>query len=633
MLSARLRRWWPLLLPPLMLLPGIGVFPYPAADARFSDFAVSHFPNALYIQRTLVNDHVVPFWSDLIMSGYPFYADPLSGLHYPPGWLALLFPLPFGLNLTALLHLVWGGVGMALFLRRLGLGARPALLGALAFQLMPKLWGHYGAGHLTLFYAFQWLPWLLWSALRSRVDGARHGLNLRADASNLLQPALFLALIFLADPRAVTYCGLLWLAFEFAYSQSAWKTAVRVAGQGLVALLLSAPLLFPLFGFLTHSTRSLMTPADVLAFSLPLTRLLGLLVPDFGATAEWVVYPGAAVIVLALAALLGRAPRSWLWGGAAAVALLWSLGEALPFAETLAGLPFVSLLRVPPRAVFVAGFALAVLAAHGFQQLLDGVAESTVRRLRLAIVGLAGLSLALAALVFAVTGALDAGFIWSAAVFSTLAALLLAYLAGRLTAPRFALAIFVLLAADLAAVDSSLFAMRPAQEVLAEGREVAEWLAAQPGEFRVYSPSYSIPQQTAADLGLHLADGVNPLQLAAYAEFMDRATGIPRTGYSVTIPPFDGDPTTANASFTPDARLLGELNVRYVVAEFPIDAEGLEFLNQFGRTHLYENQFASGFSDVGNATEGFPPELATGLVASLFGLLSLAFLPLMRVRR
>ena len=66
-----------------------------------------------------------------------------------------------------------------------------------------------------------------------------------------------------------------------------------------------------------------------------------------------------------------------------------------------------------------------------------------------------------------------------------------------------------------------------------------------------------------------------------------------RSGYSVTIPPFPAgsDVRTALSDTTPDARLLGRLNVRYVVAEFPIRAEGLVEQAHFGSTFVYENQF------------------------------------------
>jgi hypothetical protein len=110
--------------------------------------------------------------------------------------------------------------------------------------------------------------------------------------------------------------------------------------------------------------------------------------------------------------------------------------------------------------------------------------------------------------------------------------------------------------------------------------------------FRVYSPSYSIPQQTAALYNLQLADGIDPLQLSAYAKFMDKATGVPATGYSVTLPPFaSGDPQKDNEFFIPDARQLGLLNVKYIAAAYNLNSDGLNLIAQFGETRIYENQF------------------------------------------
>jgi hypothetical protein len=100
---------------------------------------------------------------------------------------------------------------------------------------------------------------------------------------------------------------------------------------------------------------------------------------------------------------------------------------------------------------------------------------------------------------------------------------------------------------DWGALDRTLFAPRPAQVVLAEGDQLAKYLASQPGHFRVYSPSYSLPQQTAAYYHVELADGVDPLQLQSYVSFMQSASGVPSNGYSVTLPPF-AEPAEARPS-------------------------------------------------------------------------------------
>jgi len=150
---------------------------------------------------------------------------------------------------------------------------------------------------------------------------------------------------------------------------------------------------------------------------------------------------------------------------------------------------------------------------------------------------------------------------------------------------------------------------RPLAEVQAPGAQTAGYLAAQEGLFRVYSPSYSLPQHTAARFGLELADGVDPLQLAAYADFMQAATGVHLEGYSVTLPPFRGPPATANASALPDPARLGLLNVRFVAAEFDLNVEGLAPRARFGETRVYENLLARPRAWVQPDTAAFSPEI------------------------
>ncbi|MBI4769226.1 MAG: hypothetical protein HY784_02130, partial [Chloroflexi bacterium] len=155
----------------------------------------------------------------------------------------------------------------------------------------------------------------------------------------------------------------------------------------------------------------------------------------------------------------------------------------------------------------------------------------------------------------------------------------------------------LLLLADQLSFAPTVLEARPQSVAFAAGQEAARFLAAQPGPFRVYSPSYSLPQQVAAQYGLAQADGVNPLQLADTAAVMSLATGVtpdPAAPYSVTLPPFPvtGDPATANAAALPNARALGLLNVGYVLSAFPLAAEGLAARGEVGGATLYHNDFA-----------------------------------------
>src|SRR5690606_18215979 len=125
----------PLLLPVLILLPALGGFPYPSAEAAYSDLTISHYPNAIFLRRSLAQGEI-PLWSPAILGGAPFAANPLSSLWYPPAWLALVLPLPFAFNLLVVLHLLWGSWGLYRLLRPAGLGHIPALFAGTAFAAL-----------------------------------------------------------------------------------------------------------------------------------------------------------------------------------------------------------------------------------------------------------------------------------------------------------------------------------------------------------------------------------------------------------------------------------------------------------------------------------------------------------------
>ena len=193
----------------------------------------------------------------------------------------------------------------------------------------------------------------------------------------------------------------------------------------------------------------------------------------------------------------------------------------------------------------------------------------------------------------AVSGGVAFNLAWGAGAV-ILAALWIAMgVNGRLNPRVWLTLLFLFSMLDLGVFDRQAFSPRPAQEVQDDGLPAAQFLAQQPGVFRVYSPSYSLPQQTAQKAGLELADGVDPLQLSAYVTFMERASGVPPAGYSVTLPPFaNGDPQRDNAGYHPDPQQLGLLNVRYLAASFDLSNPNLKLLENLNGTRIYENLVA-----------------------------------------
>lgn len=592
----RISRFGPLLLPIVLLIPILNGFPYPSAEAEYSDLVITHFPNAYYLKSAITQWKAVPLWSSTIMSGYPFCANPLSGLYYPPGWLALLMPLPFGFNLLVLLHLLWGGIGAFLLIKSEGAGHWGAVLGSIAFAAMPKLYAHYGAGHLTLLYAIPWTPWLLLVSRSGRLISEP-----KADVSRTMRwmPAICLAMTFFADVRWAFYAGVIWIAYIVINNdyrigkQQVWFVIRNIAAQLIVTTLLIAPLALPLGQFVSQSTRASITQQESFALSLPISRLLGLIYPDFGGFHEWMIYPGILIFMLFVLRIfarnLNRIVKFWVL--TAILCWIFSLGVNIPLLSNLARLPLLGLLRVPPRASFLSGLALAVVAAHGYDMLIKKKSEENVARGFLAAVGLAFFTLTLAIVMLIMSGNFERNLIW-AVIISILGIVGVGLMVKRHEYNLiWSILVLGLVVVDLGITNSTLYSSRSEAQTLEQGTLIATYVADPDTKIRIYSPSYSMPQQTAAIHALELADGVDPMQLANYAAYMEVATGVIGQGYQLSIPAFaGGDPSHDNVEATPDERLLGLLNVKYVVASYPIDSGGLDLQTNLGGIFVYENR-------------------------------------------
>ncbi|MEP7356762.1 MAG: hypothetical protein ABI847_05945 [Anaerolineales bacterium] len=514
---------WPLVLHP-------GDVPV-RAGGQESDLLISHLPNAAYLRESLATYGQWPLWNGQILAGQPFAADPLSGMWYPPNLLLLLpiGPLPALFNLLFILHLAWAGYGVFRLLRAEGLPAGPAFFGGLAFAGTPKLIAHLAAGHVSLVFAVAWTPWLL---LAAAYVVARPGPWRGALVGGVL------AVMFLADVRWPAYTALLAGAYGLITLWRVRRSSPAVAGPSLkvwlvaagaavgMFLLLSAILLVPLLELIRYSSRSALSLADAGIYSLPpFPYLAGMVIPLYGVIHEWVTYAGLAPLLLALVGIRRRP----FWLAAAVVAALFALGtNGFLFPVVFRWLPGASLLRVPARAWFIVSLAVCLLAAHGLNSVLQHWRMSP------------GL--------------------------------------GRYAALGLPI-VLVVTALDLVWMNNSLLTAKAVPQT----PPAAVWLTAQPGLFSVYSSSASLPLPDT----LQHVEGVDPLHLAALADFVAAATHIHASGYSVSVPALysrDGSSTPA-----PEAEALGWLNVKYVAAQFDVQAGGLTLVKQFGATRIYEN--------------------------------------------
>jgi hypothetical protein len=402
------------------------------------------------------------------------------------------------------------------------------------------------------------------------------------------------------------------LATALAYALWCWWTArnqfsrrdtlqlgYRAAMFALLTAAFTAPQWIALLLYRADLSRSTITLNDAAAGSLSSGQWVGLLIGDHGGNWESLVYVGVSTFTLAVVALLKRPRQVAFWWIVIALAALYAMGDQFVLWPLLNRLiPALRWWRVPPRVWLISALILPYLAGWGADTLADGPSDR--RAARLSVVALLGGGMVCG--VFS-TLTLSAQLDWTATVgtfaLPAIALVMLLAIFGKLPTHALLIVFALVVLVDVLWIDRTLVTGRSENEWLEPHRELAEYLV-EAGATRVYSPSYSLPQQAAAYWQIPQFGGVDPFQMQRYVDAAEQATGVQADGYSVTLPAYQVDEDSDDLSFDavlaranrdapirPD--LLAEWLVSHVVSAFEIDAAGLVFETQIGDVYVYRN--------------------------------------------
>jgi hypothetical protein len=370
-----------------------------AENPVLGDVVDSFVPWKLYMRSELEAGRF-PLWNPYNLLGTHLHANLQSGFFSPFTLLWFILPPLWGFGAVTFLKWTLAGLGMALLLRRLGLGMRPAVFGSVAFQLSGPIVGWL---QWPIADGLVWVPWLLWAALGwldTRRPGWLFGLTFfiaaeitAAHIETTFHSLLFLALFALAG----------WWASEWI-GRARWGALGGLALCALLGLMLGAVQILPFLSVLTESfqwaVRSGVSTADI---SMPPHAALmwltpngwgwpdGFLLPSISNWPEGNPYVGALTLLLAAGFLAvwirGREWRGtegrWTSRLASAMSprkpLFWLL-TALVSASMAYGVPPLGYLRMLPgfsssinsRLISVVGPCVIVLAAMGLERLLQG---------------------------------------------------------------------------------------------------------------------------------------------------------------------------------------------------------------------------------------------------------------------
>lgn len=350
-----------------LLAPGDGfIFYYPVVEKPFS------------------------LWSNLILSGYPTFADSQFLTWYPLKLVGLHFN---SMVISAYVMASFFAYGLC---SRITGSHLAGTLGGFVYGMCGFMAAH--MGHLTIIHAAAWIPLVLWSFdhVTTRLTAGWWLIGAGAVAGSFLagHPQIFVYGMLLAGAFAAFRVG------HTIHENPKMALCISAGCMGMVAmgLALAAIQILPLIEISSSSVRQALsaqqgwTFQDFIAFSLPLDQLAivlfpnlygsypptgggSLVVPYFGtgSLTEIACYFGVTTLLLALIAISSWSPRSGtlFWAAAALISAIFALGGATPLAQLAFHIPELNKFRVPARSVMVLDLALAVLASMGLAALLE----------------------------------------------------------------------------------------------------------------------------------------------------------------------------------------------------------------------------------------------------------------------
>ncbi len=321
----------------------------------------------------------LPLWFPEFGAGSPVHAAWMYGLFYPPLALFLVMPTEAAWTWLAILHVVFGGVGMYALVWRARRDVAAAACGAVVFALSGFFLVRVLCGHLNLVMPFAWAPWTLLAALRV-VDGASGATAWLGICAGLGLLAGHVQIWFYVAPLVAAAA-----LFETS-RRRAWGTAVpRLAAGAALALGIATIQWAPAWELFAVSGHPPEARSAVESCSAPLSALAAQIAPRFAASNERFAnefsgLAGPLAVGAALLALRPRDGRRRFWFLVLALGLVMATGLRTAAGSLACEVPPFCWARTPARATTLVVIAGAVLAADAVADFL-GRAPAAVRAL------------------------------------------------------------------------------------------------------------------------------------------------------------------------------------------------------------------------------------------------------------
>jgi hypothetical protein len=367
--------WW-LVIIPLIAYRQIAFFQHTMQwDMTDQAFVWHRFISECFHQ------HILPLWCPYSRFGYPFFADPQSGLFYPPTWFFTYF-FDYTLytnNCEFIFHVIAAAFAMRFLLVTFQVGRFTACTFGLVYALSGPFVSN--ATHISFICSLCWLPFVLGSYIR---------LLKTTEYCYALLTALFLYLqlsggyvgISIILFYVMSFICLYYLIYIFPLLLHKRKFIRSHMLLGVVTVLLSVGFIYAVSKGLPYIDRRdgiSREMANSIAFTPPC--LLTLFYPGI-ADSDFVhfgtdltmrnLYMGALTLILIMISLFRPRRVKWIVLGGSILSLLMAMGDHTPLRGWLYSyVPLMNLFRMAAIFRFFSCIGFVALAAFGFDEIFE----------------------------------------------------------------------------------------------------------------------------------------------------------------------------------------------------------------------------------------------------------------------
>ena len=337
-----------------------------------------------YLWVSLIKSFQIPLWNPYNSSGIPLLATLQPGVFYPPHILYLFLPFNVVWNWIIILHFVFSGVTVYVFLRYLKASTLASFVGGAVFMLSGYLLSvHSLLPHLL---AVPWFPLVVIFFLKY-LEGRQ--------PRHIVLTGIFVTIEFLAGAPEIVMITFFVLGvvsiFPGVFIDEKVDVPLRfkaITLTGIIFLLLAAVQLLPFYELKAWSIRkSGLSYKEATLWSFAWKDYLQFFLPDaFGyfktlekywTNQSWLktVYLGIIPFVLSVFFFFSRDRKRWLLLALMVVSFLIAMGKYTPLYSLLYYVPPFNSIRYPAKFLFLFFFVVSITAALGFDRLRTGVEQ------------------------------------------------------------------------------------------------------------------------------------------------------------------------------------------------------------------------------------------------------------------